>query len=128
MTIAIDTSALIAILAREPEGPACEEKLYSDDLVMSAGTVTEALIVAARRGYGPQMRAFLDHWGLTIIDVTPAFARRAAAVYDRWGKGVHPASLNYGDCFSYAVAELHDCPLLFIGDDFAQTDIRSALG
>ena len=128
MTIAVDTSALIAVLTREPEGAACEERLHSDDLVISAATVTEALIVAGRRGYGTQMGAFLDHWGLVVVDVTPAFARRAASVYDRWGKGVHPASLNYGDCFSYAVAELHDCPLLFIGDDFSRTDIRSALG
>lgn len=127
MTLAVDTSALIAILAREPEGVACQEKLYTPHLVISAATVTEALIVATRRGFGPQMHALLDHWGFVTENVTPDFARRAAAAYERFGKGAHSASLNYGDCFSYAVAEMHDCPLLYIGNDFAQTDIRSAL-
>jgi len=52
----------------------------------------------------------------------------AAEAYGHWGKGFHEAALNYGDCFSYVVAKANDCPLLYVGDDFAQTDIRSALG
>ncbi|HYI71714.1 MAG TPA: type II toxin-antitoxin system VapC family toxin, partial [Skermanella sp.] len=53
--------------------------------------------------------------------------RRIAQAYERWGKGVHPAGLNFGDCFAYAVASEHSCPLLFIGDDFSKTDLRQAL-
>ena len=94
---------------------------------MSAGTLTEVLIVASRKDISVAMGRTLAMLDLTIENVTPIFAERAAAAYRRWGKGRHEASLNYGDCFSYAVAEMHDCPLLYIGNDFAQTDIRSAL-
>ncbi|HEX8471256.1 MAG TPA: type II toxin-antitoxin system VapC family toxin [Brevundimonas sp.] len=126
--IAVDTSALIAVVAGEEPARACEQILISSELIMSAGTLTEALIVSSRKHVRPELQRLLSVLDLRIENVTPDFARRAAAVYDRWGKGVDSASLNYGDCFSYAVAELHDCPLLFIGDDFSRTDIRSALG
>lgn len=65
--------------------------------------------------------------GFTIVPVMAASAHRIAAAYSRWGKSVHPASLNYGDCFAYDVAIEHDCPLLYVGGDFVQTDVRSAL-
>jgi len=126
--IAVDASALMAILRKELLGEACEAVLRTDEpLLMSAATLTECLVVAARKRTGPGMAVLIEHLRLSIVDVTPEFARRAAAAYDRWGKGVHPAALNYGDSFSYALAELYDCPLLYIGDDFAQTDVRSAL-
>ena len=63
---------------------------------------------------------------LEIVAVSAASARRVAEAYGRWGKGVHPASLNYGDCFAYDIAADHG-PLLYVGDDFAQTDIKAAL-
>ena len=125
--IAVDTSALIAVVAGEDMAGPCERILASAGLVISAGTLTEALIVSARKQVTPELERLLSVLDLRIENVTPDFARRAAAVYGRWGKGVHQASLNYGDCFSYAVAEMHDCPLLFVGDDFSRTDIRSAL-
>lgn len=59
--------------------------------------------------------------------MTAASASRIGDAYGRWSKGVHPASINYGDCFAYEVAIEHDCPLLCVGDDFVQTDVRSAL-
>jgi ribonuclease VapC len=59
--------------------------------------------------------------------VTPASARRIASAYERWGKGIAAAGLNFGDCFAYEVAKEHDCPLLYIGDDFARTDVKRAL-
>jgi len=61
------------------------------------------------------------------MDVTEETAERAAAAYARWGKGNHPAGLNFGDCFAYALAEQMNCPLLFVGDDFSKTDIVPAL-
>ena len=61
------------------------------------------------------------------MSVTAASAKRIADAYGRWGKGVHPASLNYGDCFAYEIAVEHACPLLYTGDDFLKTDMRSAL-
>ena len=59
--------------------------------------------------------------------MTAATSNRVAAAYDRWGKGVHPARLNLGDCFAYALAEERGCPLLFVGEDFSRTDIASCL-
>lgn len=126
--IAVDTSALMAIVLNEPEADACVAVLEAeDDLLISAGTVAEALIVAARRNVGEEMAQLIDGLGFEIVGVTPAAARRIAQVYEQWGKGVHPAALNFGDCFSYEVAKEHGCRLLFVGHDFAQTDLESAI-
>jgi ribonuclease VapC len=126
--IVIDTSALLAILQKEPEANACISILDGEDhLLISAGTVAEALIVAGRRGIDDVLASIIDQLQLDIVSVTPEMARRVAAAYQRWGKGVHAASLNFGDCFAYALAERNDCPLLYVGGDFAKTDIRSAL-
>ncbi len=126
--IAVDTSALMAIAQDEPGANACVAVLAGEDrLLMSAGTMLEVLIVAARRNLGEEMRDLIEALGFEIITVTPASVRRAAEAYQRWGKGVHPAKLNFGDCFAYEVAREHDCPLLFVGDDFARTDVQAAL-
>jgi len=126
--MAIDTSALMAILLEEPEADACVAAIDGeDDILISSGTVAEALIVAARRNLGEEMAKLVDGLGLEVVNVTPASARRMAAAYARWGKGVHPASLNFGDCFSYDVASEHGCRLLFVGNDFSKTDLISAL-
>jgi ribonuclease VapC len=126
--IAVDTSALMAILLNEPDADACIAVLEAEnDLVISAGTVAEALIVAARRDVGEEMERLLEGLGLEIVNVTPASARRIAQAYDNWGKGGHPAALNFGDCFAYEVAKEHECPLLYVGGDFARTDIEGAL-
>jgi ribonuclease VapC len=124
--IAVDTSALMAIVLDEPEAGACMAILEGeDDLMISASTVAEALIVAGRRNVGEEMGRLIDGLGFEISSVTPASARRIAAAYERWGKGVHPAALNFGDCFAYEVAKEHGCRLLYVGDDFAQTDVES---
>ena len=126
--IAVDTSALIAVLAKEPLGPACESVLLDNSLKMSAATLTEALIVASGMQLLPALTTLLESLELEVVDVTAAVAQRASEAYRRWGKGFHPARLNYGDCFSYALAKAYDCPLLYVGDDFAQTDVVGALG
>ncbi|WP_109122724.1 type II toxin-antitoxin system VapC family toxin [Azospirillum sp. TSO22-1] len=126
--IAVDTSALMAILLNDPEADACVAVLEAEeDLLISAGTVAEALIVAARRNVGEEMAQIIDGLGLEIVNVTPAAARRIAQAYAQWGKGVHPAALNLGDCFSYEVAKEHGCRLLFVGKDFSRTDLESAI-
>ncbi|MGV3579500.1 type II toxin-antitoxin system VapC family toxin [Brevundimonas sp.] len=125
--IAVDTSALIAVLGNEPQAEQCETALLSNMLVMSAATLTECLIVGARPIYRGRMPSLIEELVIEIVPVTEGFAELAASAHLRWGKGRHPARLNYGDCFSYALAELYDCPLLYVGDDFARTDIRSAL-
>ena len=126
--IAVDTSALLAIVFNEPEAESCAAALASSEAVLvSAGTLVEALIVAAGRNVAEEMERLIDGLGLEIESVTPAAARRIAVAYAKWGKGLNPAGLNFGDCFAYDVAKEHDCPLLFVGDDFARTDLKSAL-
>jgi ribonuclease VapC len=126
--IAIDTSALMAIVLNETEADACAGALEAEDrLLISAGTVAEALIVAARRNVSEEMAQLVDGLGLEIVSVTPASARRIAEVYEKWGKGIHPASLNFGDCFAYEVAKEYECRLLYVGEDFTQTDVEGVL-
>ncbi len=126
--IAVDTSALMAIVLDEPVADACIEILQGEgEILISAATVAEALIVARRRNVGDNMLRLIRGLDLTVVPVSQAAAERAADAYDRWGKGIHPAALNFGDCFAYAAAKEHVCPLLYVGDDFARTDIESAL-
>ena len=126
--MAVDTSALIAIVLREAEADRCKAALEEEpDLLISAGTLAEALIVAARRNLVEEMNRLIDGLGFDIVSVTPASARRIAAAYARWGRGTHPAGLNFGDCFSYEVAKEHSYPLLYVGEDFAKTDLESAV-
>jgi ribonuclease VapC len=73
------------------------------------------------------MAAPIEDLAFEVVTVTPAAAHRVAAAYERWGKGVHPAGLNFGDCFFYEVAKEHACRLLVVGGGFAKTDIESAL-
>jgi ribonuclease VapC len=103
--IAVDTSALMAIVLGEPEADSCIGALQAEgDLLISAGTVAEALIVSARRHVGEEMARLIDGLGFEMVSLTPASARRVARAYATWGKGVHPAALNFGDCFAYEVA------------------------
>jgi ribonuclease VapC len=126
--IAVDTSALMAIVLGEAEADACMAILETEPAVLiSAGIVAEALIVAARRNVAEEMAKLIDGLGLDIVTVTAAPARRISAAYENWGKGVHPAGLNFGDCFAYEVAKTHDCRLLFVGNDFLKTDVESVL-
>ena len=126
--IAVDTSALMAVILREPHAIACITALdEADDIVISSATLSEALIVAGLRNIGPEMGQLIEELGCEVAPVTEAGARRVALAYSRWGKGVHPAGLNFGDCFAYALAEERGCPLLYVGDDFSRTDIVSAL-
>lgn len=126
--IAVDTSALMAVLLDEEEKAACSAALSTNDrIVVSAATVAEALIVAERRGLGAEMAMLVGGLGLEIENVTLATAKRVADSYAQWGKGAHPAGLNFGDCFAYEVARTRDCPLLYVGADFARTDIESVL-
>ncbi|MBF0625045.1 MAG: type II toxin-antitoxin system VapC family toxin [Magnetococcales bacterium] len=126
--IAVDTSALMAIILDEPEADAIMAVLEAEDeLLISSGTVAEALIVAARRNVGEEMARLIDGLGFEVVTVPLASARRIAQAYDSWGKGMHPAALNFGDCFAYAVANERGCRLLHIGEDFSRTDIAGVL-
>jgi ribonuclease VapC len=126
--IAVDTSALMAIALDEPHAASCVSALdKTAEVLISAGTMAETLVVAGRRSVTMRMEAVLKGYGFTIINFDTASARRVAEAYSRWGRGVHPAGLNLGDCFAYVVAKEHSCPLLFVGNDFSKTDLQSVL-
>ncbi len=125
--IALDTSAIMALALDEPEADRISEALTdAAGLCISAATLAETLIVARRRGVGDVVATLIDDLGVDVEPLTKAGAYAAAAAYDRYGKGVDPAGLNWGDCFAYALARAKGCPLLFVGDDFARTDVGSA--
>ncbi len=126
--IAVDTSALIAILLEEPPGADCRKALVRDtEPLMSAVTLVEVRMVARKREVLDELEDLLARLPIGVVAVDEAAALRVAAIQIRWGKGNHHAQLNICDCFSYDVARRFDCPLLFIGNDFSQTDITSAL-
>lgn len=123
----IDTSAIVAILADEPEAEALAEAIAEDATrLMSAASWLETAIVIEAR-YGTAGSEKLDEL-LRVVDirieaVTAEQAAAARLAYRRYGKGRHQAGLNFGDCFAYALAKVTGERLLFKGDDFGQTDI-----
>jgi ribonuclease VapC len=126
--IVVDTSALMSMIAQEPDSDSCMGAVTAEDnILISAGTLAEALVVAGRRNLGAEMMNLIVAIGAIVMPLTQESARRIAAAYDQWGKGVHPARLNLGDCFAYSLAKEHGCKLLYIGEDFAKTDIQSVL-
>jgi ribonuclease VapC len=126
--IVLDTSALMAVLLDEPRRDAITTLLSGNPrLAMSAGTMVECFIVARRRGLENQMRAALDRLAPEILSVDEAAARRIDAAFARFGRGAHPAGLNFGDMFAYDAAARLGAALLYVGEDFAATDLRPAL-
>jgi ribonuclease VapC len=122
--IVLETSALVAIVLQEPEAGRCAAAIAADsDRKISAGTLAEAMIVADGRKVGDTMKVLVDR---LKAEVVPVRAEKVAEAYRQWGKGNHPAGLNFGDCFAYALAKELACPLLFVGNDFARTDIVRA--
>ena len=126
----IDTSAIIAILSAEPESERLATAIATASVrSMSAASWLECAIVIEAR-YGGAGSEKLDELlraaAINIEAVTVEQAQMARLAYRQYGKGRHPASLNFGDCFSYALAKVLGQPLLFIGNDFSQTDIESA--
>ncbi len=128
----IDTSAMIAILLREPEASSYEELLAKSSLLrMSAASYVEAGIIMDRRGNSVSralFESYIEGWSIQVEPVSVEQAMLARQAYDVFGKGRHAAGLNYADCFSYALAKSLREPLLFKGNDFSKTDLVSAIG
>lgn len=126
----IDTSALIAILADEPERRTFIEKIEAADvrLLSAASFVETSIVIEARHGADgvKLLDLFLDRAGIEIAPVDGEQAREARLAFSRYGRGRHAAALNFGDCFAYALATTSGEPLLFKGLDFARTDVASA--
>ena len=126
--IVVDTSALLAIVLGEPGGPACREALrQAKAAYISAGTLAEALIVGGHRGVAQMLSALLEELQIEVVAVNAGDAYDVADGYRHWGRGMHPARLNLGDCFGYALAKSRRLPLLYVGEDFRRTDIVSAI-
>jgi ribonuclease VapC len=126
----IDTSGVIAILQAEPPAERLSRAIRESlTRRMSAASVVEAGIVVQRR-FGDagerDLDALLHQLDLDIIPLTADHARFARDAFRRFGRGRHPAGLNFGDCFSYALARALSEPLLFVGEDFSQTDVAVA--
>jgi ribonuclease VapC len=128
--VVVDTSALIALLNLEPESARMALAIESDPTrLISAATVVEAgVVIEARYGLagGRELDLLIVKAGLAIEAVTAEQAEVARGAWRRFGKGRHPAGLNFGDCFSCALAKVTGEPLLYKGDDFTQTDITAA--
>ncbi|MBC5799582.1 MAG: type II toxin-antitoxin system VapC family toxin [Candidatus Eremiobacteraeota bacterium] len=124
----VDTSAVVAILNEENERDRFELAIASADCELSSVSYLEASIVLLHRR-GEETLASLDTWiesaGIAVTPFTPSQARLARSAYARYGKGRHRAGLNFGDCAAYALAMDRDDDLLYQGDDFARTDVRT---
>ena len=124
----VDTSALLAILQNEPERRTFNESIENAEQVsLSAASFVEiSMIVESRFGADGvrDLDLFIAKARITLIPVDEEQAHMARQAYRRYGKGRHPAALNFGDCFSYALAQAHADSLLFKGNDFARTDIE----
>lgn len=131
MTVVVDTSAIIAVLFGEPEREAFYRLLATRPTVMSAGSVIELMRVVARRtpDWIDDAHVLLEQFDVSIANVDRAQVAFAVEGQARFGTGRArpPAVLNFGDLFAYALARQLDAPLLFKGNDFRRTDVRSAL-
>jgi ribonuclease VapC len=123
----IDTSAIVAILFNEDDAQIYAEAISrADSCRVSAATFVETAIVVesqTKNNGSRQLDAFIRRAGITIEPVTEEQAHIARQAFTDFGKGRHPAGLNYGDCFSYALSKATREPLLFKGKDFAKTDL-----
>ena len=125
----IDTSALLAILSDEPERRSFNEAIeFAESVALSAASFIETSIVVEAR-FGAEGVRDLDHFlssaAVDVIDVDVEQAYVARRAFTEFGKGRHPAALNFGDCFSYSLAKVRGEKLLFKGGDFSKTDIES---
>ena len=126
----VDSSAVLAILYREPDAERYETAIAAaPNCRMSAANILETSIVVESRGgtaAGYDLDALLDSAGIALAPVTAEHVEAARLAWRRFGKGKHQAALNFGDCFAYALAKTAGEPLLFKGGDFTHTDIEPA--
>jgi ribonuclease VapC len=126
----LDSSAVVAVVFCEPGHEELDEKMrQADVLAIGAPTLVETGMVLIGK-YGMAAQATIarlrERLGLVVISFGETHWDVAAEAFGRFGKGQHPAGLNYGDCMTYATARIAEQPLLYIGNDFAQTDVEAA--
>jgi ribonuclease VapC len=126
----VDSSAALAVVFGEPGFEIFVNAILSGDCKMSAATFVETMIVAESRGADRAARhveTFFRDIRIETLPLTVEQAYLAVRAFSKYGKGRHTAGLNYGDCFSYALAKDLDEPLLFKGNDFRKTDVKPVL-
>ena len=127
----IDTSALLAVLLQEPDAARVAHAIEtgSPRLLSAANLLEASIVIESRKGDagGRELDLLIYRGGIEVVPVDQDQAEIARAAWRRFGKGRHPAALNYGDCFAYALARSRRSPLLVRGSDFAQTDIDRVL-
>lgn len=131
--LCVDSSALLSILQGEPDAELFAQTLFehAGDVALSSANLLEAMIVMESRfpDTGAQdLRSVVDIFAITVEPVTTDVAELGFRAWKRFGKGRHPAALNFGECFAYALSKHLNAPLLFKGEDFGQTDVVSAWG
>ena len=129
--IFVDTSAFVAVFANEPERDRFIDAIGAAERRITSPVVRleTCIVLSSRLDFSPQaaeaqFNRFLDEAGIAEIEVSSAIGVAAVACFTRFGKGRHPARLNFADCLSYACAKVHGATLLFKGDDFSKTDIN----
>jgi ribonuclease VapC len=130
LRLALDTSAIIAILFKEAEEEAFQDILESNSSIVTGPTLIETLMVLTGRGIEnseTELKDFIEGNSIDVLSFDQQMTGLAQDAFLRFGKGRHPAKLNFGDCMAYALAKSQGLPLLFKGDDFALTDIERAI-
>ncbi|MEI7987130.1 MAG: type II toxin-antitoxin system VapC family toxin [Armatimonadota bacterium] len=126
--ISVDTSIIVAILSGEEHSKTFEEILSKSKPIISSVAVLEAFLVV-RSDLGDRasfaIEQLLMEYGINQVEFGQGHLTHARAAFERFGKGNHPAKLNFGDCIVYATSKFTSTPLLFLGDDFSQTDIEA---
>lgn len=131
----VDASAMVAILTREPDADSLADVLEGAIApITSPIAIFEATLGVCRKRHGSveeaeaDLRAFFDVAGISCVAITPDDATTALTAFSRYGKGRgHPAQLNLGDCFAYALAKDEDCPILTLDRDFRGCDVQVVL-
>lgn len=124
--ILLDSSVVVGLLEDEEATRGLEDLLLTSDVAISAPNLVEVKIVMAKRGGLEFVSPFLTTYGVAVLPFDEAEAEIAEEAHVRYGKGVHPAKLNYGDCMAYAASRTSGRALLFVGDDFTLTDVARA--
>jgi ribonuclease VapC len=126
----LDSSAIVAIILKEPGYDLVLQKIIkARQAGVGAPTLVECTIVISSRlslDARGKLARFLEELNITVMPFTEVHYGTAIGAWLKYGKGRHPASLNFGDCITYAIAKVSGLPLLFLGDDFSKTDITTA--
>jgi ribonuclease VapC len=130
----VDTSAIVAVILDEPEATSIKKivERTPNSITSPMVRLETSIVIGNKLKIGPVeaenlFNKFLAFGEITIVPLTDETGSLAVAAYEKFGKGRHPAKLNLADCFSYGVAKSLGVPILFIGNDFSKTDLKSAL-